>query len=112
MKFIITRTSVWYNENPRCEGATKETVTKTSIGSWKTLADAKKDNGKGWFFKEGTFNHREIEGQVAHDYHSECWVLEVNTVEQLIDLVKEYGNLILKYRDSIPEIEIYDDYRE
>lgn len=45
----------------------------------------------------------------------ELWSINIDTLEQLIELVNKYGDVILKqegYSTKTPEIEIYDDYRE
>jgi predicted GNAT family N-acyltransferase len=41
--------------------------------------------------------------------------IEINTLEELLELYKIYGNLVIETsfeNDNIYEIEIYDDYRE
>lgn len=37
-------------------------------------------------------------------------IIEINTLEELVEFGKKYGTLILRAKDS--EIEIYNDYRE
>ncbi len=42
--------------------------------------------------------------------------VEINTLEELIDFVRDNGDIIIQkpypYRDNLPSIEIYDDWRE
>ena len=42
------------------------------------------------------------------------WVIELNTLQELTDFIQQNGGMIMLsvYKDFIPELEIYDDYRE
>jgi hypothetical protein len=43
------------------------------------------------------------------------WVVHIEDLDDLIDFVKRYGNIIISAESSyntLPTIEIYDDYRE
>ena len=50
----------------------------------------------------------------------DIWTIEINTLEELMELKKEVdeeadyknGLIIFTSKDKMPEIEIYDDYRE
>jgi hypothetical protein len=45
--------------------------------------------------------------------YGECWFIEINTINELMDLKKECGELILTTEyDDMETIEIYDDLRE
>lgn len=48
--------------------------------------------------------------------NSKRWMIEVDSLSELIDLKTKYGDLIIQENivgnDSLLEIEIYDDYRE
>lgn len=69
MKFEVTRTSTWFEEDIRCEEARQE-----EFG----------------------------------------WVVEINTLEEIIEFIKKYGRIVLDAdkKDELPKIEIYDDWRE
>ena len=41
----------------------------------------------------------------------EVWVVEIETLDDLVEFSKKYGELVLNFKDCL-EIEIYDDYRE
>ena len=53
------------------------------------------------------------DGEV-HDIHT--WTIEISTLEELIELSKREGQLVITCRgmfdDPQPTVEIYDDYRE
>jgi hypothetical protein len=38
--------------------------------------------------------------------------IEINSLDELLSLVKEYGDIIIGLVNDKPDIEIYDDYRE
>ena len=42
----------------------------------------------------------------------DLWFIEVQTIDDLMELVKAQDELIVSLRDGIPALEIYDDYRE
>jgi hypothetical protein len=78
MKFIVSRTSIWGDDEKPCKEAKQEKLT--------------------WC------------GETEN-----CWVVEINTLEDLIKFYKKYGDLILEESDvkEAPiKIEIYDTYRE
>lgn len=77
MKFEITRTSTWFEEDIRCEEARQEDYVKN--------------------------NHL-----------CKRWVVEINTLEEIIEFIKKYGRIVLDAdeRYELPKIEIYDDWRE
>ncbi|MEN6296989.1 MAG: hypothetical protein ABFC92_03460 [Rectinema sp.] len=45
---------------------------------------------------------------------TEAWVIEISSLEELLDFVNKYGDLIISTGATEPtfKIEIYDDYRE
>jgi hypothetical protein len=43
----------------------------------------------------------------------EAWVIDLRTLDALLDFVGRYGDVVIDRRfRSLPRIEIYDDYRE
>ena len=44
----------------------------------------------------------------------DCWYIDINSLEELLKLIKKYGDLIIQEDDNIknPLIMIYDDYIE
>ena len=78
MKFEVTRTSTWFNEDIKCEEARQEEF-------------------------------------VVGEHLCKRWVVEINTLEELIAFVKKYEDrivLITDEKSGLPKIEIYDDWRE
>lgn len=130
MKFIIERTSDMYGEdleNPPCEKAFKGTYTPVeyhavshpheligyrhrnscaaeSMAEWKSEGSNHRINDKGWIERDGE--------------PKECWFVEIETLEELIELRGEVGeDLIITHKFEVPKedyrvLEIYDDYRE
>lgn len=117
MKFIIERTSTL--DRKPCREAKSEKFMYIDHRTVKTLAEARLPKHKHWadkFFASGT-NHREEGGMIARDTKMRPrWVIEVNTLEDLLRLTDKYGNIIIGSEDDYKGIEwymeIYDDYRE
>lgn len=112
MKFEINRTSE-YGKKP-CEEAVKSTIVNVDIRTVDNPEKLKCMSVEDWY-NDGT-NHRVINGEIARDFENkDCYTVEINTIEQLIELNNKYGELIIRKSyidDETPAIEIYDDYRE
>jgi len=118
MKFIISRTSEWQDDIPLCGGARKESYKFVDRRMVKSLADARKAKWGAEFFAEGE-NHREENSGIARDLGPrDYWVIEFETLEELLAFQDKHGDLVLRRPlfDLVNgpewEIEIYDDYRE
>ena len=115
MKFIITRTSAYGNDEQPCEEAVKEKhlcVDERCCGN----ADELSHTDKREWFSEGT-NHRVENGHIKRDFMEETWVIEIPSLEYLMKLRDEYGEIIVVSKDELggydlPTLEIYDDWRE
>ena len=110
MKFIISRTSIWRDEEKPCDEARLESHRSIDCRTTDNPADL-----EGSWFKYGE-NHRVENGRAKRDLICNEWLIEVDTLEELIELVLKYGDVIIKMKcknsDKDFEIEIYDDYRE
>jgi len=118
MKYIITRTSVWNDEDIKVEEAIKETLDLTSYDTRtvNSIEEAKKLHWYQDWASRGT-NHREENGYIICDYITTetIYTIEINSLEELMNLQDKYGELIItksNYKEFECEIEIYDDYRE
>ncbi len=117
MEFLIERTGTW-NAKP-CKEAIAKKFIRIDWRTVKTLAEAKLHKNKHWadsFFASGT-NHREENGMIARDVGMEKkWVLNIDTLEDLIKFTDKYVRIILDFEDGFKgidrSIEIYDSYRE
>ncbi len=102
MKFIVTRrVSPIGDEAPPCEEARKEELTPLDYRDVSSLEEAKK---KVWFnewFNSGV-NHREEGGRIVCEKRQkeQRWVVEIGTLEELVEFQSRYGDIIL--RDSSP----------
>ena len=100
MKYIITRTSNYSAEDdPKVEGAVKETIPFHYMEHDKITLGKK-------------------ERIPSRDEMRDCWTIELNTLEDLHDLIDKYCEVIVFNPDKrgwgfrLPTIEIYDTYRE
>jgi hypothetical protein len=79
MKFTVTRSSIWCEDDPKCPGVQKELIEK--------------------------------EGELI-----EAYTIDINTLDELLKLIKDVGHSIIVfehgYVSPLPELEIYDGYRE
>jgi hypothetical protein len=95
MEFIIERTS---SDNKPCKEAIPRDATYIDRRTVKTLKEAK---AKAWgkeFFEHGV-NHREECGMVARDLDERrIYVINIDTLEELIPFQKSMGRLYLEKR--------------
>lgn len=116
MKFIISRTSLWNDEEPPCEEAVREKSVKTDTRTVDApeKVPAKFGEDPNWWYSEG-FNHRIVNGQIKRDFEHLEWFVELSSLEDLLKFKDKHGDLIIREsfdNDSFPQIEIYDNYRE
>jgi hypothetical protein len=107
--FVVSRSSDWGDSKP-CEEAVKKFVTRCDEREGEIFSD---------FFKkiwhESGYNHRVENGNIKRDITKEHWVVELNSLEDILNFHKKYGQIIIKSTDflnGVQEIEIYDYYRE
>ncbi len=116
MKYIVKRTSEWDDKKP-CEEAFLHPV---AIFHERTCTEEYFDSH--FAAREGKWRSKGKNHSIPKKGHilrqeddKDMWVIEINTLEELNDFVRKYGECIIKdsdYSTQIPEIEIYDDYRE
>ena len=87
MKYVVRRTSCWCDENPKVNGAQKEMLP----------------------YVYGRENQKEE--------LREAYTIDIDSLEALQKLIEDCGEPIVMFGSSedgfrLPEIEIYDDYRE
>lgn len=119
MKFLITRTSSWNSTDDlklsKRWKITKENYDHIDCRTCKTFEDFEKK-----FYKKFTddgINHEKFSGGIRRTFPNQCegQFIEINTLEELIELYNECGDIIITQNINngyITEIEIYDDYRE
>lgn len=112
MKFIVSKRRVSVTERKKpCDEAVEEELTQLDYRTVKTLEEAK---GKIWYrdWLECGENHREEGGIVVCDKKEKRrkWVIEINTLEELIRFQEKYGEILLAegthYKESTKELTI------
>lgn len=104
MKFRVIHTGDWYQQDK------KEKLEK--LGFKFDKVEEKRGRVVDMFYLE-----REVQTE-PKDYDEEIKnkdvvEIELSSVEELMDFVKEYGEVVIKHpKQGLPIIEIYDDYRE
>ena len=114
MKFRITRTSGnYFDEKKPCEKAVKGTYLYTHTRTCNEEAYNQKYSHREGLWRSKGINHRVNDiGYIQREDEREGWLIEINTLEELIELVEKEGAIVVSKEDPQPEIEIYDDYRE
>jgi hypothetical protein len=110
MIFHVTRTSIWSEKKP-CDGVFQGKYTWIDT---RTVDDPSKLFGvqKDQWYTTGE-NHRVEDGFIKRDLIKDGWMIEINTLEELLDFCKEIKEeIVLTCKDGTPGIEIYDAYRE
>jgi len=111
MLFIVSRTRVplWSREKP-CEEAVEMELTPLDYRMVPSIEEAKK---KVWFKEwfEGGVNHREENGMIVCEkkQKEKQWVIEINSLEELIKFQEKYGEIMLL--DSPPYKEVKKEIR-
>lgn len=111
MKFHVSRTSIWDDEKSPCEEA--------AVGRYldvdeRTVNDPKKlkiNKAEESWYNSG-HNHRVENGHIKRDFIRDGWMLELNSLEDLIKFSEKYGDLVVSSESGSPTIEIYDGFRE
>jgi hypothetical protein len=112
MKYIVSRTSSCIPEPKPCENAVYETIPCISTDKYSSFDEYKKKRNQNYLAYG--YDHKEHDGFISRVYDSQRWTIELSDLE-LIEFIKKNGRCIVDYgcnEESIPELEIYDDYRE
>lgn len=114
MKFHISRVSDWTDDTPPCKEAYKDQYVRIDE---RTVNDPKKiPAGCNDWYEEGR-NHRVEKGHIKRDFDDTDWFIDIESLDQLMKLVKREGSLIIQDTyflgdEKNGEIKIYDDYIE
>jgi hypothetical protein len=108
MKFSISRTTdlKGYKDEPPSKRSILE-AQKTVAQPWSgTRGDVPEHYLAAWL-SDGQ-SHRIENGIHVRDMTQRYWSIEINSLEELIELIGEVGHIVV----TEVSIEIYDDYRE
>ena len=113
MRFVVERTSMAFNNDKQ---PIKESYKGKCIQSECYMVSTFDEYNKGKYgnFKDEGFNHREMpDGTIMRDFEVDRFLIDVDSLEEIMELVDKYGDIIIrKYDYNYPILEIYDDYRE
>ena len=116
MKFHVTRTSSWLQEQAPCPGATLEDFLRVDERTFKSAQEHDARFFSDLWLSRG-MNHRETEDGIARDFPDRGWVIELEDLDALVAFLREQGECVLsastwRGAKDTPHLEIYDDYRE
>ena len=119
MKFEIERTSKYsteFDEDKKPHpSATPEDFLRPDIRTQDSPKNIPINKGKGGDWYTVGQNHRVENGCIVRDFPDTHWVIEIESLQDLISFSKEQGSIIIHpplTQEGIPRLEIYDDYRE
>ena len=99
MKFIVSRTSKFFSDEDISEESKpcKEAVGVTDLTymDWRIVKTLEECHHLLNFF-DGGINHREEDGKVVREFpNSSRWLIELNSLEEMLDFVSNYGVIVL-----------------
>ena len=117
MEFLLTSTSGWVeNQIPN---AVIKKYTKREVRGCSTFEEFDKRFSRieGTWLSEGV-NHKTSRGRIQREFPNgaEGHFIEINSIEELLECQRKVGSELIitsaNHNESIPAIEIYNDYRE
>ena len=115
MKFIISRASEWGDDSPH------NNAKKEFVEHWHIRTCSEESFDEKLSFREGLWRSKGKDHTVTEkgyikrrESDVEVWIIEINTLEELIKLSSECRIIVgpISETHNLPTIEIYDDYRE
>lgn len=117
MKFVVSRTSIWGDEQP-CDEARRDKIVRVDVRTFSSPEefDSSLARIEGKWYSVGS-NHRiDKDGCIARDFEMiDVWTIDINSLNELLVFCDKYGDVIIQdcmWNDQYKEIEIYDDYKE
>lgn len=122
MRFQVTRTSLWDDETPPCEEATKTTVANWDARTFKSPEEHDKKIGRpGKMWADRGTEHQLVYGPRGgvtgikrRVEDRTAWTIDLADFDALMAFREKYGDLVLtdSTADGAAAIEIYDTWRE
>jgi hypothetical protein len=114
MKFRITRTSgSCVDEAKPYKKAVKGTYLYTHTRTVSEEEFNRKFADREGLWRSKGINHRvDSRGYIQREDERDGFLIEINSLEELVAFIDEVGEIIISKDNPMPEIEIYDDYRE
>lgn len=112
MKFICKRTSE-YREGKPCDEALPEVVITYDCRTLPKEQMAKEHKDER-FLKYENFILSDGRNGCRRKMEEDAYTVEIDNLEQLMDFVRKHGDIVIQKHDDydLPEIEIYDTWRE
>lgn len=120
MRFAVTRTSVYGDDEPPCAEAVKGTLPYWDCRTCKSFEEFERSQGHN-FLERGS-EHQVVygprggaQGIKRRTDDRTAWFIDIDSLEALMAFRDKYGDLILTGafgNEEQPCVEIYDEYRE
>jgi hypothetical protein len=121
VRFVVRRASIGGDEKP-VDDAVRATMASYDCRTCKSFAEFDETLAKAPTSSEGPWESKGAEHTVLRDHNGaptgirrrfdvEKWVIDFDTLDDLVSFAREHGGVILENADP-PEVMIYDDYIE
>lgn len=100
MKFVFR---YWY-EQPACKGTKYEVLIYFDKRRFKSLKEARENPNMVKYWLSKGENHREENGIIVRDLRSKEWTIEINTLEELLKVMKQLSVLV--------HVSLVDNYKD
>ncbi len=112
MIFKVKRSSEWNEDIQPIKESYKGKCFDTEVFLFPSFEAFEEKNNCS--FKAMGTNHRVLpDKKIARDFEIDCYLIEINTLEELMKLEGKYGSLIVMHLNyNYPVLEIYDTWRE
>lgn len=112
MIFKVKRSSEWNEDIQPIKESYKGKCFDTEVFLFPSFEAFEEKNNCS--FKAMGTNHRVLPNKkIARDFEIDCYLIEINTLEEFMKLEDKYGSLIVMHLNyNYPVLEIYDTWRE
>lgn len=113
MRFKVERTSCMFDLDKKpCEGVELNDVIRIDTRNVSDPKDLRYRDAETEWYSHG-MNHRIENGYIKRDFVDQTWTRDFETLDEIVLFMKSIGGeFVIRCDNSIPEIEIYDTYRE
>lgn len=120
MRFKVERTSLWDDDKPPCEGATKGELDWWDCRTFKSPEEHDAKLNERWHDKGADHQlvygpRGGVQGIKRNMGPRPAWFVEIASLEALMAFHEKHGDLVVTSalgNPGTPLLEIYDDYRE
>lgn len=114
MEFQVMRTSLWGDDDPPVDGATRRRFDRIDQRTFKSVEehDARFPH-KPWASEGEQHKVTAVGIQRTHPMGDVGWFIEMGGMQDVLNFIEKHGKCVIQMEpQGFPSIEIYDGYRE